>query len=66
MRCNKEMIEDLDVKVEGRADGIKVTQYGIFKESLGKVRCAVCPECGYMESYIEDTSKIKKLDKKEN
>ena len=44
LRCNTEMIEDLDVKVEGGAYGLKVTQQGIFKESLGKIRCAVCPE----------------------
>ncbi len=62
IRCNGEMIEGLDVKVEGRADGIKVTQQGIFKESLGKLKCAVCPECGYTETYIQDTSKIKKLE----
>ena len=24
----------------------------------------VCPECGYMETYIEDTNKVKKLLKK--
>ena len=52
IRCNIEMIEDLDVKV---------TQQGIFKENLGKLKCAVCPECGYTETYIQDTSKIKKL-----
>lgn len=61
MRCNAEMIEDLDVKVEGRADGIKITQRGVFKENLGRMLCAVCPECGYTETYIQDTSKIKKL-----
>lgn len=65
IRCNLEMVENLDVKVEGRADGIKITQQGIFKESLGKLKCAVCPECGYTETYIQDTSKIKKLDKKD-
>lgn len=61
IRCNTKMIEDLEVKVEGRADGIKVTQQGIFKESLGKLRCAVCPECGYTETYIQDTKKIKNI-----
>ena len=64
IRCNIEMIEDLDVKVEGGAYGVKVTQQGIqgiFKENLGKLKCAVCPECGYTETYIQDTSKIKKL-----
>lgn len=46
IRCQAKMIENLDVKVEGRADGIKVTQPGIFKENLGRLQCAVCPQCG--------------------
>ncbi len=67
LRCNTEMVQDLDTKVEGAPYGIKITQQGIFKENLGKFKCAVCPECGYIETYIEDTTKIKKLvlDKKE-
>lgn len=61
LRCNTEMIENLDVKVEGAAYGIKITQQGIFKESLGKLKCAACSECGYAEMYCEDTTKIKNL-----
>lgn len=64
LRCNVEMIEDLDIKVEGAAYGIKITQQGLFKDNLGKVQCAICPECGYMETYIEDTNKMKKIIKK--
>ena len=61
LRCNVEMVENLDVKVEGGAYGLKVTQQGVFKDNLGKFKCAVCPECGYTETYIQDTSKIKNL-----
>lgn len=53
------MIENYDVKVEGGAYGLKITKLGIFKENLGKVHAAVCPECGYLEFYLEDTKKIK-------
>ena len=28
---------------------------------LEQPTCAVCPECGYTETYIQDTSKVKKL-----
>lgn len=28
--------------------------------NLGKVTCAICPNCGYMESYIKDVTKLKK------
>lgn len=67
LRCNMEMKEDLDIKVEGAAYGLKVTQQGVFKDNLGKFKCAVSPECGYTEIYIQDASKVKKLvlDKKE-
>lgn len=64
LRCNVEMIEDFDIKVEGAGYGIKITQQGLFKDNLGKVQCAICPECGYMETYIEDTSKVVKYSKK--
>lgn len=59
IRCSSEMKEDFDVKVEGAAYGLKITKPGIFRESLGKVHCAVCPKCGYIELYVEDTQKIK-------
>lgn len=58
------MIENFDIKVEGAGYGIKLTQQDLFKDNLGKIQCAVCPECGYMETYIEDTNKVKKLLKK--
>ena len=54
------MLEDYDVKVEGGAYGLKITKLGIFKDNLGKVHASVCPECGYLEFYLEDTAKIKK------
>lgn len=61
LRCNTEMVGNLDFKVDGAAYGIKVTQQGIFKDNLGKIKCAICPECGYVETYLNDTSKIKKI-----
>ena len=65
LRCETEMVENLDVKVEGGAYGIRITQQGIFKDNLGKIKGAVCPECGYTETYVEDTDKIKKIVKKD-
>lgn len=51
LRCNNEMKEDFDVKVEGAAYGLKITKPGLFKANLGKVHVAVCDKCGYMEFY---------------
>ena len=50
LRCNNEMKEDYDVKVERAAYGLKITKPGIFKDNLGKVHAAVCPDCG--EYYV--------------
>lgn len=59
IRCESEMLENYDIKVEGAAYGLKLTKQGIFKNNLGKVTAAVCPECGYLEFYLDDTSKVK-------
>ena len=37
IRCNCNMIENYDVKVEGGAYGLKVTKQGIFKDNLGNL-----------------------------
>ena len=56
VRCECDMVANYDVKVEGGAYGLKITKPGLFKSSLGKIRVAVCPKCGYLEFYLEDTS----------
>ena len=65
IRCECEMRENYDVKVEGGAYGLKITKQGIFKANLGKVRVAVCPECGYLGRHFQseelDNSQFDKL-----
>ena len=63
LRCDSEMIENLEVMVTNGGYGIDVREKGLFKTSLGRIKCAVCPECGYTETYIDDTEKIKNLNK---
>ena len=58
------MIENLTVMVTHGGYGIDVREKGMFKSSLGKIRCAVCPECGYTENYLDSAENIKKLLKK--
>ena len=61
LRCQAEMVEDLNVMVSNGAYGVDVREKGMFKGSLGKVKCAVCPACGYIETYIEKTDDIREL-----
>lgn len=61
LRCQTEMVEDLNVMVSNGAYGVDVREKGMFKGSLGKVKCAVCPACGYLETYIDKTDGIREL-----
>ncbi|MGM9947591.1 nucleic acid-binding protein [Floccifex sp.] len=58
IRCQCEMKENFDIKVEGAAYGLKIPEPGIFKGNLGKVRVAICPNCGYLEFYLDCVDKI--------
>lgn len=64
LRCEAEMVENLIMMASNGGFGIEVREKGLLKGSLGKIKCAVCPECGYTETYIEDTQKLKDLTKK--
>lgn len=61
LRCKTIMVDNLNVMVSNGGYGIDVREKGILKGTLGKIKCAVCPNCGYVETYIEDTKKIKEL-----
>ena len=58
------LVEDLSVMVSNGGYGIDVREKGMFKSAIEKIKCAVCPECGYTETYIENTDKIKNLVKR--
>ena len=66
LRCETEMIEDLVVMVTNGGYGVDVREKGAFKGSLGKIKCAVCHKCGYIETYIDNLGGLQKLAKKEN
>ena len=64
LRCETVMVEDLAVMVTNGGYSVDVREKGMFKGSLGKIKCAVCPECGYTETYIDNPKSIKKLAEK--
>ena len=60
IRCHAEMIENYDIKVQGAGYGIVLAaSEKIFADRLGKPKVAVCPDCGEISIYIEDSSKLK-------
>ena len=64
LRCESVMVEDLKVMVTNGGYGVDVREKGMFKSSLGKIKCSVCPECGYVATYIDDPENIKELAEK--
>lgn len=60
LRCETAMIENLIFASDSGHD-IVLKEKGLFKSSLGKIKSAVCPQCGYTETYIDDLEKLKKM-----
>ena len=54
------MVQDLQIRDGADASNVCVYQKGLFGAVIGKVACAVCPECGHIEAYLENTDKVKK------
>ncbi|ODG93429.1 MULTISPECIES: hypothetical protein [Bacillaceae] len=63
IHCKSEMIENCNIKVESMyGHEIKIYQKG--KRSLNNIsvshKAAVCPNCGYVELYIDEFNKFRK------
>jgi len=52
------MTEGFDIKIDGGAYGIKITNKGIFGDKIEKPEVAICPNCGKVDMYIKDLEKI--------
>ncbi len=59
LRCNAEMVENLKI-ITDDAMRILVKERGLFKGSFVRVVAAVCSECGYLETYVNDAEKLKR------
>lgn len=64
IRCNIEMIENLDVRDTCSGYPLKITrpetQGTLPKNNFGHIKAAVCPNCGYIETYLERLDKIQR------
>lgn len=59
LRCQTDMIEDYDIRVHQKAYGIVITNSTkLFSKQVGKPKVAICPECGEISIYLEDTTKL--------
>ena len=58
IRCKAEMVEDLILRDSDDASRLSITTDQFFAKNLGRVRAAVCPGCGEISIYLEDTAKL--------
>lgn len=58
--CGAEMIEGCGVRQNDSAGGIVIMESErFFARQIGRVKAAVCPECGEVSMYIDKTDKLK-------
>ncbi len=63
-RCNIEMLEGFDIKIDGGGYGLGlVAKHKMFGSRLGKPSVAVCSQCGEISIYMEDIEKIQDVEK---
>lgn len=62
IRCDAKMLEGLDIRAMN-GDMLRVTRpetSGILpKNCFGNIKAAVCPNCGYLETYLSGLDKIR-------
>ena len=64
LRCGFEMVENLEM-LTTNGQYFELRKKGLFKWNVGKITCASCPGCGYIEMFVEDTKKVKKMSDKQ-
>ncbi len=52
LRCETEMIENLKIAEPNKLVGIQLKEK-LIKPSAAAIEAALCPKCGYVETYIE-------------
>lgn len=60
VRCNTEMNEELEIKVDMQSYGISVSRKGIFGKKIEKPQIAICPECGEISFFIKNINLLRK------
>ena len=60
VRCNTEMNEEMEIKVDMQGYGISLTRKGIFGKKIEKPQIAVCTNCGEISFFIDDINLLKK------
>ena len=67
IRCDAEMVEGLEIRDPMHCDMLRVARPGttgtLPKDRFGNIKAAVCPQCGYVETYLSRLDKIQQYKK---
>ncbi len=58
IRCNTEMIENLKIAQPNSLVGVQLKEK-LIKPLAAPIEAALCPKCGYVETYIDIESNKK-------
>lgn len=60
IRCGTAMMENYDIKIEGAGYGIVMAtdDKKLFPKRIGKPKVAICPHCGEISIYMENTENL--------
>ncbi|MDS0524840.1 nucleic acid-binding protein [Clostridium sp. SHJSY1] len=58
-RCQCEMVDGFDIKVDMNGYGIKISKgIGVFTNRMEKTKVAICPKCREISLYVENLVKL--------
>jgi len=67
IRCDSEMVEGLEIRDPMYCNMLRVTKAeatgALPKDRFGDIKAAVCPQCGYVETYLSRLDKIQQYKK---
>lgn len=58
LRCGAAMVDGYKIRVQKSGNGIEIVtgERTLFPERIGVPKAAVCPSCGEVSLYLEDTT----------
>lgn len=62
IRCQSEMVENCSIKIEGVGNSIIMVtdDKRLFSNRIGKPKVAICPNCGEVSIYVENTKDLRR------
>lgn len=62
IRCGEDMLENYVIKSQGGLYGVRINsdRDKIFGKNMGEPNVAICPNCGEISLYLDNSGKLNK------